>query len=64
MKELLVTMIFEYDESTMHAGDDDEEARDWFLNEILLKERLLLHSNEIGDTIGECKILSIKEIKG
>lgn len=64
MKELLVTMIFEYDEIIMHAGDDDEEARDWFLNEILLKERLLLLSNEIGGTIGECKILSIKEIKG
>ncbi len=40
----------------------DEEERLWYENEILLGNRsLLLHSNEIGDTVGE--ITSVKHIQ-
>jgi len=50
---------FEYDEDIMHS--EDQEAKDWFYNEILLGERLTLFSNEAGDFIGDIKILEIKD---
>lgn len=41
-----------------HVGDTEEEKL-WFENEILVGDgSLLLHSNEIGDTIGEIKKVS------
>ena len=57
-----LTMIVEltYDEDIMHHDSPEEVA--WFMDSILLNpppESLLLHSNELGDTIGEVKILSI-----
>lgn len=45
----------------MHGGDKDPEAKEWFFNDILQEDLLLLHSNSIGDTVGEVKILEIKE---
>ena len=50
-----------YDEETMHNGDKDTEAKNWFFNDILVesKERLILHSNEIGDEIGDVKVLKV-----
>ena len=42
----------------------EKEELDWLINDILLgeKDRLILHSNEIGDEIGEVKILSANVI--
>lgn len=48
----------EYDDKLMHGGDYDKEAKDWFFKEIL-KDKLILHSNEIGDEIGEIKTLKL-----
>jgi len=42
-----------YDRDTMHG--DDEESKRWF-SEILLNTPLFLHSNEIGDSVGNVKI--------
>jgi hypothetical protein len=38
-----------------------EEEKSWLLDEILTGEKgqLLLHSNEIGDTVGAIKVLSV-----
>jgi hypothetical protein len=54
-----MTIEFEYDVKTMHG--DDEQAKDWFFNEILsgVKGDLSLHSNDIGDFIGTVKVLAI-----
>jgi hypothetical protein len=49
---------FIYDAELMHG--DDKEDEQWFFKDILLGEKLIVHSNEIGDEIG---ILKIKEIK-
>lgn len=46
-----------YDASIMHGRD--KEAKDWFFNEILKKDKLILHSNEIGDEIGIIKVLEV-----
>ena len=58
-------IILEYEDDLIHGGDKDTEARDWFYMDILLGKQggLSLHSNEIGDTLGEVEVLSIKEIK-
>lgn len=65
MKKLKLVAVLEYDDDAMH-GDDPEEI-EWFRKAILLgetdeSESLLLHSDEIGDTIGEVRVLSIEDI--
>lgn len=56
MKKLVLKVGFTYDEDTMHG--DDKEAIDWFFNGIL-KDELILHSNEIGDEIGIVKVIEV-----
>ena len=41
---------------------NSEEEKNWFYN-IILKDELILHSNDIGDTIGKIKITNIKPEK-
>ena len=55
--KLTLTIELTFDANAMH-GDDPEE-REWFFDTILLGEELILHSNEIGDTVGTVKVLSI-----
>jgi hypothetical protein len=59
MRRLTMTIELEYDVKTMHGYD--EQAKDWFFNEILsgVKGELSLHSNDIGDFIGVVKVLEI-----
>ncbi len=54
--KLTMTIEFEYDAELMYS--DDQEAKDWFFDEVL-KKGLLLHSNVIEDTLGPVKILQI-----
>jgi hypothetical protein len=47
-------------DDTVNSYDEDEKI--WYENEIFIGDRsLLLHSNEIGDTIGE--VTSVTGIK-
>jgi len=61
MKKLTLEIELEYDDEIMHS--DEQEAIDWFYNDILTAEpgNLFLHSNEIGDTIGEVTKVKIIE---
>lgn len=56
MKTIKIEAEFIYDDELF---PDTKEDQDWFYNEILLKEDLILHSDEIGDEVG---ILKIKKI--
>ena len=56
MKKIKFEAVLTYDNKIMHGND--KESRDWFFNEIL-KDKLILHSNEIGDEIGTVKITRI-----
>ena len=63
MKKIKLLVELKYDDKMMYGGDKDKEAKDWFLKDILGSKRkadLILHSNEIGDEIGEIKVLEIK----
>ena len=61
MTTLKLTVEFTYDELLMH--EDDEEGISWFHNSILKEEgispSLALFSGEIGDHIGDIKVLEI-----
>ena len=57
MKKLKLLIELEYDDEIMH--EDNEDAIEWFFKDVL-GDGLLLHSNEIGDTIGEVKVLEVK----
>ncbi len=56
MKKIKLLVELKYDANIMHGKD--KEATDWFFNHVL-KDKLILHSNEIGDEIGEVKIIKI-----
>lgn len=60
MKKIKLLIELKYDDKIMHGGDTDKEAKDWFFGEVL-KDKLILHSNEIGDEIGTVKVLEIKK---
>ena len=57
MKTIRLTIELTYDSGIMHG--EDERSKQWFFNEILNGENgdLVLHSNEIGDTIGTVKVI-------
>ena len=63
MKTLRLVIDLTYDDYAMHSGDDDSVAKDWFLNTCLLHppDRLILHSNDIGDEVGDVRVVSISD---
>lgn len=62
MKTLKIEALITYDDKLMHSGKSDPEARDWFFEEVMHGNDLILHSNEIGDTVGKVKVLAVHEI--
>lgn len=54
-KKIKLEIELSYNPDLWHGKDKD--AIDWFFNYVL-KDKLFLHSNEVGDTIGKVKILS------
>ena len=59
METLKMTIELTYDAEIMHGGNKDKESKEWFFNQILKGDNLILHSNEIGDEVGEVKIIKI-----
>lgn len=49
----------EYDDEMMHGGDADAEAKAWFLDLLVRPDELTLHSEEIGDTLGDVRIVRV-----
>ncbi len=54
--KIKMTVVLDYE-----AGDRmDKEEKRWFMQNVLLdKAGLLLHSNEIGDTLGRVNVLEV-----
>ena len=60
MKSLKLEIELTYDDEAMYV--DDKEGREWFLNDVLMDpEGLTLFSNEIGDVVGDVKVVRIIE---
>lgn len=61
MAKIRLVIELDYDDSLMHSGDEDEDARNWFFGDILADGgRLSLSSGEIGDVIGSVKVVSVE----
>lgn len=58
LRKLKMTIELEYDADLMHGNDKD--AVNWFFKDILMQDKLFLHSNEMGDVIGEVTVLKVK----
>lgn len=46
-----------YDAEMMHG--DDKDAEEWFFRSVLAPGDLYMHSNEIGDPVGEIRSVKI-----
>lgn len=55
MKTIRLEIELEYDTDMLV----DPEYEKFFFEEVLLEELLLLHSNEIGDMVGEIKKVTL-----
>lgn len=63
MKTIRLEIELTYDADILH-GFDRESIR-WFCENVLSgtgEERLILHSNEIGDEVGDVKVLKIEHV--
>lgn len=64
MRIITLEVELRYDADMMHG--DEADAVEWFRDVVLQnggvdeENRLLLHSNLIGDTVGEIRVTSIK----
>ena len=48
----------EYEPEIMHGNDQD--AKRWFMEHVLLDPNgLILHSNDIGDSVGTLRVLEV-----
>ena len=56
MRTLKIECTLTYDNETMH--DESEDSLEWFYD-ILTKYPLLLHSNELGDTVGDIENVKV-----
>ena len=56
MKTVRLICDLTFDESNFEGNSTSE--RDWFYSHIL-KNDLILHSNDIGDSIGELKVIRV-----
>ena len=59
--KILVEVEFEIDD-IWSANSVDQEERAWFWNKVIPSCNILLHSNEVGDTVGETNTFTIKKI--
>lgn len=62
MAKIKIEIELEYDADLMYGIDKD--AKDWFFNHILKgrEGELILHSNDMGDTIGDVCVIKIESI--
>ncbi len=59
MRTVTMTIELELDEDMMYGNDKESKA--WFFD-VVLKESLYLHSEEIGDNIGRVSVIDIEEV--
>jgi len=57
MKKMRLEVELEYDDDMMH-GNNSENFK-WFIQEVIRGPHLILHDNEVGDTIGTIKVQTV-----
>lgn len=60
MKTIRLEIELTYDDELTHSGEKDQECKELFYDCLLFpQDRLTLFSNEIGDEMGDVKVLSV-----
>jgi len=59
MKEFKIEGVLSFD-ANWYRNKNEER---WFINTILKEGTLIVHNNDIGDTVGTLKITRVKEEK-
>ena len=60
MTRITIEVDFEIDDSWC-ANSANKEEKDWFWNEVLPHCIVILHTNDVGDTVSETNHFTIKE---
>ena len=62
MARIRFTVELDYDAEMMHGGDQDQEAREWFFNQVLGGPDLaLVDLGDVGDELGRVRVVSVPE---
>lgn len=61
MTSITIEVKFEVDD-VWCANSADQEEKDWFWNEVIPSSTIILHNNEVGDTVSQTESFTIKEI--
>lgn len=61
MTRIKIEVEFEIDDSWC-ANSEHQEEREWFWNDVIPSCMVVLHSNEVGDTISQTDSFTIKKI--
>lgn len=61
MTRITIEVEFEIEDSWC-ANSEHQEEREWFWGQVIPSCSVVLHSNEVGDTIGETNSFTIKKI--
>lgn len=59
MKRLKMQIELSYDEDLMYG--DDVDGKEWFFHQLNMIDNLWLFSSDIGDELGDVKVISITE---
>lgn len=62
MTKIKVEVEFEIDDISWGANSYDESEKKWFWDEVIPSCVILLHSNEVGDTVSETTKFKIMEV--
>jgi hypothetical protein len=62
MIKIKVEVEFEIDNELWGAESQDIEEKKWFWDTVIPTSLIMLHSNEVGDTISQTSKFIIKEV--
>ena len=62
MTKIKVEVEFEINDQSWCAYSTDKEEMEWFWNEVIPSCMILLHSNDVGDTVSETTKFKIIEV--
>lgn len=61
MTRITIEVEFEVDD-VWCANSLDQEEKEWFWDEVIPSCMVILHNNEVGDTVSQADVFTIKEI--
>ena len=62
MTKIQVEVEFDIDDRVWCASSTDQEEKEWFWDEVIPSCMILLHSNEVGDTVSQATKFKITEV--